>query len=209
MNSHYPFALQPLPYGWSGLQPCLSADVVCNHYEHHHRHYVNRLNQLLQPYPTYQDWTLEQLLTDCQTLPEEIRSAVLFNAGGVYNHNLYWCSMAPCRYTSPTGALAKAIACQYGSFQLFQQQFKASAMALTGSGWTWLAADCDGSLSIQNTANQQVPDLNVLTPLLVVDLWEHAYYLQYRSNRERYLDNWWYLTNWGFADSQYRQSMTE
>ena len=99
---------------------------MCNHYEHHHRHYINRLNQLLQPYPTYQDWTLEQLLTDCQTLPEEIRSAVLFNAGGVYNHNLYWCSMAPCRYTSPTGALSKAIACQYGSFQLFQQQFKAS-----------------------------------------------------------------------------------
>lgn len=208
MNTHYPFALQPLPYSFHALQPFLTRETVCNHYEHHHRNYVNRLNQLLLPYPAFHSWTLEQLLTEASQLPAEIRSGVLNNAGGVYNHNLYWNSMTPHSHCSPAGTLAQAINRQYSSFAMFQQQFKNSAMAITGSGWTWLLAGNDGELTIFNTANQQVPDLQQLIPLLVLDVWEHAHYLQYRYNRERYIENWWNLVNWDRADMLYRQCIT-
>lgn len=208
MNTHYPFSLQPLPYSFHALQPFLNRETVCNHYEHHHRNYVNRLNQLLLPYPSFHSWTLEQLLTESAQLPAEIRSGVLNNAGGVYNHNLYWNSMTPHGHCYPVGTLAQAINRQYSSFAIFQQQFKNNAMAITGSGWTWLIADGDGELTIINTANQQVPDLQQVIPLLVLDIWEHAHYLQYRYNRERYIENWWNLVNWNHADALYRQCMT-
>lgn len=203
MNHHYPFALQNLPYPYPALQPYLSGETVCNHYEHHHRTYVNRLNQLLLPYPEYHSWTLEELLTNADDLPAEIRTSVQNNAGGVYNHNLYWNSMTSCGHGCPVGELAKAINRQYMSFAMFQQQFHNSAMAVFGSGWTWLVAEDDDVLRIVNTANQQVPDLQNVTPLLVLDVWEHAYYLQYRYNRERYIDNWWPIVNWNGAECRY------
>ena len=205
MNTHYPFVLQPLPYGMQALQPCLSRETVCVHYEHHHCTYVSRLNQLLLPYPQFHDWTLPQLLVNAAELPAEIRSGVLTNAGGVFNHNLYWQSMTPCGHCQAVGTLAQAINQQYGSFALFRQQFQNSAMAISGSGWMWLLTDADGTLSIENTANQQVPDITRLTPLLVLDVWEHAYYLQYRYNRERYIENWWNLVNWRQASQWYEQ----
>lgn len=206
MPNHYPFPLQPLPYGCGGLAPCLNRETVCNHYEHHHRNYVNNLNQLLLSYPAYQSWTLEQFLTEADQLPEEIRIQVLRNAGGVYNHNLYWNSMTPRGSGYPLGELGKAIVQQYQSFALFQQQFQTSAMSVFGSGWTWLAVDAAGTLHIRNTANQEVLPLQQFQPLLILDLWEHAYYLQYRYNRERYLENWWHLVNWRFGESQYQAS---
>lgn len=204
MQNYYPFPLQPLPYCCSGLAPCLNRETVCNHYEHHHRNYVNQLNQALLPYPAYQNWSLEQLLIDWKALPEAIGVQVLRNAGGVYNHNLYWNSMTPCGTDTPLGTLGKAISEQYHSFTLFRQQFQTSAIAIFGSGWTWLVVDGNGTLQIINTANQEVPDLRQLQPLLVLDLWEHAYYLQYRSNRQRYLEHWWHLVNWRFAEDRYQ-----
>ena len=143
MHNCYPFSLQPLPYACNGLAPCLNRETVCNHYEHHHRNYVNNLNQALLRYPAYQSWTLEQLLTDGECLPEEIRTKVLRNAGGVYNHNLYWNSMTPRSSGCPMGTLGRAIHEQYQSFALFQQQFQTSAAAVFGSGWLWLAVDGD------------------------------------------------------------------
>ena len=204
MHNCYPFSLQPLPYACNGLAPCLNRETVCNHYEHHHRNYVNNLNQALLRYPAYQSWTLEQLLTDGECLPEEIRIKVLRNAGGVYNHNLYWNSMTPRSSGCPMGTLGRAIHEQYQSFALFQQQFQTSAAAVFGSGWLWLAVDGDDTLQICHTANQDVLDLQQFQPLLVLDLWEHAYYLQYRYNRERYTENWWHLVNRQFAENQYQ-----
>ena len=157
-------------------------------------------------YPAYQSWTLEQLLTEADRLPEEIGGKALRNAGGVYNHNLYWSSMTSCGSGYPLGELGKRIVQQYQTFAQFRQQFQASAMAVFGSGWTWLAVDADDRLHMINTANQEVLPLQRFQPLLIVDLWEHAYYLQYQYNRERYLDNWWRLVNWRFAESQYQAS---
>lgn len=208
MNPHYPFSLRPLPYSYHALQPCLSRETVCNHYEHHHRTYVNRLNQILLPYPAFHGCSLEELLDCSVELPPEIRTGVQTNAGGVYNHNLYWNSMTPCGHGCPVGALAQAIQHQYSSFAMFQQQFQSSALSISGSGWTWLTSDTDGSLTILNTANQQVPDLQQMRPLLVLDVWEHAYYLQYRYNRQRYIENWWNLVNWRYADAMYQNCMT-
>lgn len=204
MSNQYPFPLQPLPYGCGGFGAMLNRETVCNHYEHHHRNYVNNLNQLLLPYPAYQSWTLEQILTNADQLPEEIRIKVLRNAGGVYNHNLYWRSMTPCGSGYPLGEVGKAIVQQYQSFAQFQQQFQVSAMSVFGSGWTWLAVDAAGTLHISSTANQEVLPLQQFQPLLILDLWEHAYYLQYRYNQQRYLDNWWHLVNWRFAEEQYQ-----
>lgn len=205
MSAHYPFQLQPLPYTYNGLAPCINRETVCNHYEHHHWTYVRNLNELLQPYPDFHRWSLEQLLTNGNQLPEQIHAKVLSNAGGVYNHNLYWNSMTCCcGHYSPLGNLARQMNLQYGSFESFQQQWKASAMAISGSGWTWLVSNPDGVLEILNTANQQVPDLTQLRPIINLDIWEHAYYLQYQYRRDRYIDNWWCLVNWRFAEEQYQ-----
>ena len=204
MSNCYPFVLEPLPYAYDALEPYISAETVRIHYEHHHQNYVNKLNQVLARYPYYQTWYLEKLLTHIKSLPFEIRTAVQNNGGGDYNHNVYWSSMTPCSNYFPTGSLAQAINRYYGSFAFFQQQFKTCAMDVFGSGWTWLVTDSSGNLDIINTANQDTPLPQRLTPIINLDIWEHAYYLQYQYDRSAYIDNWWHLVDWAYAEEQYQ-----
>ena len=208
MPNHYPFSLQPLSYGCGGLAPCLNRETVCNHYEHRHQQLCQQSqSEFASLSCCYQSWTLEQLLTPGLTgFRRKSAARLCVNPGGVYNHNLYWSSMTSCGSGYPLGELGKRIVQQYQTFAQFRQQFQASAMAVFGSGWTWLAVDADDRLHMINTANQEVLPLQRFQPLLIVDLWEHAYYLQYQYNRERYLDNWWRLVNWRFAESQYQAS---
>lgn len=203
MSNHYPFELEPLPYAYNALEPYIDEKTVRIHYEHHHQTYVNNLNQALAKYPHYQSWYLEKLVTHSNSLPFEIRTAVRNNAGGIYNHNVYWSSMTPCGNYFPAGNLAQAINRYYGSFPFFQKQFKTCAMDVFGSGWTWLVADNNANLDIITTANQDAPLSSRLTPILNLDLWEHSYYLQYQYDRSAYIDNWWHLVDWPYAEERY------
>ncbi len=206
MNNHYPFELEPLPYAYDALEPHLSSEIVQIHYENHHQNYVNSLNQALSRYPHYQNWYLEKLVAHYNALPVQIRTAVQNNAGGVYNHNLYWSSMCPCSNYFPIGTLKKAIDRYYGSFAFFQKQFKSNAMDVFGSGWVWLVADTSANLDIVVTANQDSPLSSRLTPIINLDMWEHSYYLQYHSTRSEYIDNWWHLVDWTYAEERYQSA---
>lgn len=193
-QTHYPFVLPPLPYDYDALQPELDAKTLYFHHDKHFAAYVEKLNDLLAPYPAYQGWTLEKLCLDWQKLPEKIRQDVRNNAGGVYNHDLYFKTLHPLPVTMPGAALMKAIYRDYGSLTQLKAALKAAALGHFGSGWAWLVTDKTGRLSVGSTANQNTP-LPFL-PLLCCDMWEHAHYLQYQNRREEYFENWWRLIDW-------------
>ena len=155
----------------------------------------------MEVHPDYQDWSLERLVRDWSALPEDIRQGVRNNAGGVYNHDLYFKTMAPGPVTEPSGPLADAIARDFGDLCGLSSAMKAAALGQFGSGWAWLVSDCDGQLSVRKTANQDTP--HPLIPLLPVDVWEHAYYLGYQNRRGDYFDSWWRLVNWPGVSEAY------
>lgn len=190
----YPFALPPLPYAYDALAPELDARTLHFHHDKHFATYVENLNKLLQDTPDYQSWSLERLCQDWGSLPESIRQGVRNNAGGVYNHDLYFRTMAPKPATRPTGDLEKAIDRDFGGLEALQTALKTAALGQFGSGWAWLVSTPDGALSIQKTTNQDTP--LPLVPLLACDVWEHAYYLDYQNRRGDYFDAWWRLIDW-------------
>lgn len=201
METHYPFTLPPLPYDYTALLEELDERTLHFHHDKHFATYVDNLNKLLETQPTYQSWSLEQLCRDWAALPEQIRQGVRNNAGGVYNHDLYFKTMAPPSGLQPEGPLLDAINRDFGGLPALKDAMKAAALGQFGSGWSWLVSDCDGVLSVRKTANQDTP--LPLRPLLLCDVWEHAYYLQYQNRRADYFEAWWRLVNWPQVTRQY------
>lgn len=195
MNQHYPFTLQPLPYEYDALEPYINEETMHFHHDKHLQTYVDNLNNLLKDYPQYHDCTLHQLVAKYCHLPEAIQTGVRNNAGGVYNHQLYFYCMGKGE-TRPTGKLAECIDRCFGSYDNWREKMKASALSQFGSGWAWLVTDPKGNFKIMHTLNQDNPLAKGMTPLLLVDVWEHAYYLQYQNRRAEYLDNWFQVINW-------------
>lgn len=194
MEAHYPFALPPLLFPYDALTPELDERTMHFHHDKHFATYVDNLNKLLADRPDYQSWSLEKLCQDWPELPEDIRQGVRNNAGGVYNHDLYFKTLAPTPATTPDGALEGAVIREFGDLTNLKAAMKAAALGQFGSGWAWLVSDCDGKLSVHKTANQDTP--LPLRPLLCCDVWEHAYYLQYQNRRADYFDAWWLLVDW-------------
>ena len=194
MESHYPFTLPPLPYAYDALLPELDEKTLHFHHDKHFAAYVDALNKLLAAQPAYQSWPLEKLCQDWFQLPEEIRQGVRNNAGGVYNHDLYFRTMRPTPASSPTGMLRDAVDRDFGGLPQLKAAMKTAALGQFGSGWAWLTADGEGRLSVHKTPNQDTP--LPLTPLLCCDVWEHAYYLLYQNRRAEYFENWWCLIDW-------------
>jgi len=197
------FKLAPLPYAYNALEPYLDARTMEIHYTKHHQGYVDKLNQVLEKYPELYDKSIEYLLTHLQELPETIRTGVRNFGGGYYNHTLYWNNMTSQRNGKPTGALAKKIDATFGSFEKFKEEFNKQAATLFGSGWTWLIKKPDGSLAIVNTQNQDCPLSDGNIPLLVIDIWEHAYYLKYQNRRPDFIDSWWHVVDWNEVEKRY------
>lgn len=190
------FELPQLPYPSNALEPHIDQQTMEIHHGKHHNAYVTNLNKALEGHPDLQNKSLEELLTSLETLPESIRTAVRNNGGGHWNHSLFWKLMSPNGGGEPTGELAAAINAAFGSFDAFKQQFTAAAMGRFGSGWAWLVAAPDGSLSITSTPNQDTPAMEGKKAILGLDVWEHAYYLKYQNRRADYIAAWWNVVNW-------------
>ena len=201
----YPFVVRPLPYEYDALVPVLDEETLTFHHDKHYKTYVDNLNNALADYPELQKKSLPELLIGINTLPAAIKTAVRNNGGGVYNHELYFDSMKSPMGQEPSGALAEAIDRDFGSYRQWKEQMKQAAGSKFGAGWAWLVADRDGILSIVQTANQDVPDLDEYTPILLVDIWEHAYYLQYQNRRADYVESWFSLINWRKAGKRYEE----
>ena len=203
----YPFVVRPLPYEYDALTPVLDEETLHFHHDRHYKAYVDNLNSILADYPELQKMSLEQLLTKLEKLPVQIRTAVRNNAGGVYNHELYFDSMKENCGQEPAGELAEALERDFGTYQNWRALMRQAAVSQFGSGWAWLVADEEGKLIILQTANQDVPDLLLYKPLFLVDVWEHAYYLQYQNRRADYVEGWFSLIHWRKAGRRYEEAL--
>lgn len=207
-TDRFPFPLLPLPYAYDALCPALSGETLCFHHDKHLKTYVDNLNDALRPWPRYHNWPLERLLRSARALPPELRVKIINNGGGVYNHNLYFAGMKSPEEEplGPVGALKTAIEQTFGGYEGFQNAFTESASEVFGSGWTWLVCGGEssgGGLRILNTANQDTPLAAGACPILLLDLWEHAYYLDYQNRRKDYVKNWFSLISWERANNRY------
>ena len=193
MESHYPFTLPPLPYGYDALLPEFDERTLHFHHDKHFQTYMDNLNKLLETQPDLQDWPLVRLILEWTELPENVRQGIRNNAGGVYNHDLYFRTLSP-DPKDPEGPLADAIARDFGDLHELEKTLKTAALGQFGSGWAWLVSDREGNLSIRKTPNQDVPF--PLIPLLPCDVWEHAYYLDYQNRRGDYFNSWFRRVDW-------------
>jgi len=188
------YTVPPLPYAYDALEPHIDKATMEFHHDKHHQAYVDKANAALDGTPLA-DAPIEDVLADLGQVPEDKRTAVKNNGGGHYNHSLFWESMSPGGGGEPGGALASAIDAAFGSFADFQAQLKTAGVNQFGSGWSWLVLDGSG-LAVVGSANQDTPLSNGKTPLLGVDVWEHAYYLKYQNRRPDYIDAWWNVVDW-------------
>jgi superoxide dismutase, Fe-Mn family len=189
------FELPVLPYDYSALEPHIDTETMKIHHDKHHAAYVNNLNAALESHPTLQGKSIEDLLRNLNDVPEAIRTAVRNNGGGHANHTMFWEIMGP-RSGEPTGALAQALTAAFGDFNTFKEKINDAGAKRFGSGWSWLVADRGGNLQVISSANQDSPYMDGQTPILGVDVWEHAYYLKYQNRRPDYLKAWWSVVNW-------------
>ena len=199
----YPFKLQPLPYAYDALEPFIDAKTMEIHHSKHVQTYVDNLNKALENQPDYQTWPLERLLYNLDKLPQAMQAPVRNNGGGVYNHNLYFAIMAPGGKHLAVGTLKAAIDKDFGSLEKLLEQLKAAGLSVFGSGWAWLVADSQGRLSIFKSPNQDTQIPANLTPVINLDVWEHAYYLKVQNRRAEYIDNWFNVINWEAAQRNY------
>jgi Fe-Mn family superoxide dismutase len=196
--------LPPLPYPYDGLEPYIDSRTMEVHYSRHHAGYVNKLNEILENLPGWQEKTPEELLSFLDSIPAEARAAARNNAGGHYNHTLFWRTMAsPEREVDnqPEGTIKGAINLNFGDFFSFRSIFSKEAGNVFGSGWTWLVKDKDGRLRIISTSGHDCPISSGLKPIVTIDVWEHAYYLKYQNRRADYIEAWWNLVNWKEAEN--------
>ena len=197
------FELPPLPYPEDALEPHIDARTMSIHHDKHHAAYTNNLNSALEGHADLAGKSIEALLGDLNAVPEAIRTAVRNNGGGYANHNLFWEIMSPGAGGEPTGELATAIADAFGSFSAFKEQFAKAATTRFGSGWAWLYVGQDGQLAVGSTPNQDTPLMEGNTPILGLDVWEHAYYLNYQNRRPDYITAWWNVVNWDAVAQKY------
>jgi Fe-Mn family superoxide dismutase len=197
------FELKPLPYPSDALEPHIDARTMEIHHGKHHATYVTNLKNALKDQPTLASKSLEDILGHLDTVPEAIRTAVRNNGGGHWNHDLFWKLITPEGSDTPTGALAKALDAAFGNLDEFKAKFKTAALGRFGSGWAWLVANKDGSLAITSTPNQDNPLMEGKYAIIGLDVWEHAYYLNYQNRRADYVDAFWNVLNWDVVASLY------
>ena len=195
--------LPDLPYAHKDLEPHIDGRTMAIHHSKHHQAYVNNLNNALEGHPDYQDRTAIELLLELDSLPEGIRTAVRNNGGGHLNHTMFWTLMSPGGGGTPKPLVGGAIDEAFGSFGEFKAQFKQAGMTQFGSGWAWLVVNQEGGLEVAKTANQDNPISGGKVPILGVDVWEHAYYLNYQNRRPDYIDAWWNVVDWNRVGSYY------
>jgi superoxide dismutase, Fe-Mn family len=201
-----PHTLPTLPYAFTALEPHIDARTMEIHYTKHHQAYINNLNAALEKHPALMEKTVEELVADVDMVPEDIRTAVRNNGGGHLNHSMFWDLMAPNAGGKPQGALLQAIEKTFASFEKFQEAFAQAAATRFGSGWAWLVVD-GKSLAVVSTANQDNPVTDGKTPILGLDVWEHAYYLHYQNRRPDYVKAWWNVVNWKEVETRYQQAI--
>jgi len=199
-----PYELPALPYAYEALEPFIDTATMQIHHDKHHAAYVNNLNGALEKHPELAGKPLEALLKDLNAVPEDIRMVVRNHGGGTWNHSMFWEIMAPKAGGEPSGALAGAITSAFGNFANFKTEFEKAANGRFGSGWAWLVRKGDGSLAVVSTANQDNPMSEGLTPLMGLDVWEHAYYLKYQNRRAEYVSNWWNVVHWAEVQRRFK-----
>ena len=198
------FELPPLKFAFDALEPAIDARTMEIHHDKHHAGYVNNLNKALESVPALYDQPLEKTLREINKIPESIRTAVRNNGGGHANHSLFWEVLTPGGKKAPDGALLAELNRFFVSFDAFVEKFNAAATSRFGSGWAWLVLDGDKKLQVYSTANQDSPFMDEYAPLLGLDVWEHAYYLNYQNRRPDYIKAFWPLVNWSFIEKQYQ-----
>jgi len=199
----YPFTLKTLSYNYDALEPYIDTETMTLHHSKHLQAYTDNLNKALESHPEFQSWTIEQLVSNLELLPDEIRTAVQNNGGGVYNHNLFFELLKQNTQPPKSGPFFNAILDAFGSVETLEEELKKIGLSVFGSGWAWLVADDYGKLSITTTANQNVVDLQDFTPTINLDVWEHAYYLKNQNRRAEYIDNFIKVINWEEAERNY------
>jgi Fe-Mn family superoxide dismutase len=197
------FNLPELAYAYDALEPHIDARTMEIHHTKHHNAYITNLNDAVEKTPELADKSLEEMLSDINALPEAVRGVVRNHGGGTFNHNLFWEVMAPNAGGSPSGDLAAAIDSAFGSFDAFKDEFAKAAGTRFGSGWAWLVKNNEG-LTVVSTANQDNPLSLGLTPILGIDVWEHAYYLNYQNRRPDYVSAWWNVVNWDAVAEKFK-----
>ena len=201
-----PYQLPKLPYSYDALEPHIDARTMEIHHTKHHQTYINNVNAALEKYPALAEKSVEDLISDLNAVPEDIRTVVRNNGGGHANHSLFWTIMAPKAGGEPGGELGEAIKSAFGGFGGFKDQFSKAAAGRFGSGWAWLSVGGSGKLAVTSTPNQDSPLSEGLTPILGLDVWEHAYYLNYQNRRPDYIAAWWNVVNWKQVASNYASS---
>jgi superoxide dismutase, Fe-Mn family len=197
------FTLPSLKYSYSDLEPFIDAKTVEIHHSKHHQTYVTKLNESLANYSALLNSSLEDLLRNIKDLPSEIQLSVTNNGGQVYNHNLYFDSIGPNTGGVPSGNLAAQISQQWGSFEKFQEEFTNLGITQFGSGWAWLFVDSNGNLVAEKTANADSPIMRGKKPILTMDVWEHAYYLNYQNRRPEYIKAFWSIIDWKSVENRF------
>ncbi len=197
------FELPPLPYAEDALEPHIDARTMSIHHDKHHAGYTRKLNAALEGHAEWQNKGIDEILRNIDQLPADIKTAVRNNGGGYANHRLFWTVMSPDGGGSPSGDLASAINAKFGSFDAFKEKFSSTAAGQFGSGWGWLVVKADGSLDVYSTPNQDSPYMQGDTPILGVDVWEHAYYLNYQNRRGDYIGAWWNVVDWDQVAENY------
>jgi len=201
------YELPPLPYPKDALEPHIDAQTMEIHHDKHHAAYVNTVNKAIAGKPELEKKTVEELISNLDAVPADIRAVVRNHGGGHANHSLFWKIMAPKAGGAPTGKLAEDIKAAFGGFDAFKEKFEAAGAGRFGSGWAWLIVNKAGKLEITSTANQDNPLMEGLKPVFGCDVWEHAYYLKYQNRRPDYLKAWWNVVNWAEVDKCYQRAM--
>ncbi len=203
------YTLPELPYAYNALEPYIDAATMQIHHDKHHAAYVKNVNDALADLPQFANLSIEQLMGKLDQVPEAVRTKVRNNGGGHYNHSLFWTVMSANptgEERMPGGMLLELVNTTFGSLEKFQEQFTAAAMARFGSGWVWLVVDA-GKLVIMDTSNQDNPLMATKTPILGLDVWEHAYYLKYQNVRADYVKAWWNVVNWTEVERRYKEAV--
>lgn len=197
------FELPALKFSFDALEPAIDARTMEIHHDKHHGAYVNNLNKALESAPEFFGQPIEQVLRQINKVPESIRTAVRNNGGGHANHSLFWEVLTPGGKKSPSSALLAELEKSFTSFDTFQEKFSAAATTRFGSGWAWLVVDDQKKLQVFSTANQDSPFMDGQTPILGLDVWEHAYYLNYQNRRPDYIKAFWSLVNWSYVEQEF------
>ena len=200
------YTLPDLPYEYDALEPFIDAETMHLHHDKHHNTYVTNLNAAIEKYPELADKTVEELISDMDSIPADIQTAVRNNGGGHANHSFFWEILAPNAGGEPTGKIKDAIDKAFGSYDNFKEKFTKAATTRFGSGWAWLVTDKDGNVSVESTPNQDSPLMDGRTPVLGLDVWEHAYYLKYKNVRPDYINAFWSVVNWDKVNDFYAKA---